>query len=42
MNRNLVQVLILISICFYCISCARGISPYEAANGKARCGKFIR
>lgn len=20
-------------------SCARGISPYEAANGKAKCGK---
>ena len=24
------------------MSCARGISPYEAANGKARCGRYIR
>jgi hypothetical protein len=22
-------------------SCARGISPYEAANGKAKCGRYI-
>jgi len=42
MRKNIVFLLILISACFYCISCARGISPYEAANGKARCGKYIR
>lgn len=23
-------------------SCARSISPYEAANGKARCGRWVR
>lgn len=23
-------------------SCARGISPYEAANGKAKCGRYIK
>ncbi len=23
-------------------SCARGISPYEAASGKAKCGRYIR
>jgi len=22
-------------------SCARGISPYQAANGKAKCGRYI-
>jgi len=22
-------------------SCARGISPYEAANGKAKCGRYL-
>jgi len=24
------------------ISCSRGITPYEAANGRARCGRYIR
>lgn len=23
-------------------SCARGISPYEAAHGKAKCGRYIK
>lgn len=23
-------------------SCARGITTYEAANGKAKCGKYLR
>ena len=32
----IVTVVILLS------SCARGISPYEAANGKAKCGRYIR
>lgn len=22
-------------------SCSRAISPYEAANGKAKCGRYI-
>lgn len=26
----------------YLSSCARGITPYEAANGKAKCGRYIR
>ncbi|MEI2748652.1 MAG: hypothetical protein V9E88_07845 [Ferruginibacter sp.] len=40
--RRTVFVLLLVSAVFYCISCARGISTYEAANGKARCGKYLR
>ncbi|MEO6583300.1 MAG: hypothetical protein ABIO05_03195 [Ferruginibacter sp.] len=33
----------LIVLVTYTSSCARGISPYEAANGKAKCGKnYIR
>jgi hypothetical protein len=24
------------------ISCARGITPYEAAHGKAKCGRYLR
>jgi hypothetical protein len=23
-------------------SCARGITPYEAANGKAKCGRYLK
>jgi hypothetical protein len=23
-------------------SCSRGITPYEAANGKAKCGRYLR
>jgi len=23
-------------------SCSRGITTYEAANGKAKCGRYIR
>ncbi len=26
----------------YCSSCARGISPYEAANGKAKCRGYVK
>ncbi|MEO5985323.1 MAG: hypothetical protein ABIP80_07430 [Ferruginibacter sp.] len=32
-------IFILTSVILYCSSCARGISPYEAANGKAKCGR---
>jgi hypothetical protein len=33
--------IILIALCILS-SCARGISPYEAANGKAKCGRYIK
>jgi hypothetical protein len=33
-------IAIIISVVF--ASCARGISPYEAANGKAKCGRYIK
>ena len=29
-------------IMIYAASCAKGITPYEAANGKAKCGKYIK
>jgi hypothetical protein len=32
-------VAFILSVVF--ASCARGISPYEAANGKAKCGRYI-
>jgi hypothetical protein len=33
-------VIILLSIFF--VSCARGITPEEAANGKAKCGRYLK
>jgi len=38
MKKVLGAILILILIS----SCNRNISPYEAANGKARCGKWVK
>ena len=32
----------VISTALFFSSCARGISPYEAANGKAKCGRYVR
>lgn len=33
-------VLFVLSIVF--ASCSRGITPYEAAHGKAKCGRYLR
>jgi hypothetical protein len=35
-------VLSLLLIVMIFASCSRYITPYQAANGKARCGKLIR
>lgn len=42
MRRIVMLFLIVTSVVFFFCSCARGITPYEAANGKAKCGKYIR
>ena len=35
--------LILVAIFIgFLASCSRYITPYEAANGKAKCGKMVR
>ena len=41
MKRIIVSIVVLYGIMLLS-SCARGITPYEAANGKARCGKYIK
>ncbi|MFZ1784503.1 MAG: hypothetical protein WAU23_04825 [Ferruginibacter sp.] len=42
MRRIVLSLIVLFSIAFL-VSCMRGISPEQAANGKARCGKnYIR
>lgn len=35
-------ILAIMAIMIFLASCARSITPYEAANGKARCGRTIR
>jgi len=42
MKRNGLLVFALVITMLYISSCARGISPYEAANGKAKCGRNVR
>jgi len=37
---NLTLLIILLALVF--TSCSRGITIYEAANGKAKCGRHIR
>jgi len=39
MKRNLWIVIIFSLLIF---SCARGITPYQAANGKAKCGRYLK
>jgi len=38
--RKITIIIAVLSILF--ASCARGISPYEAANGKAKCNRYIK
>jgi hypothetical protein len=39
--KTFLYISLIISIIFI-TSCARGISPYEAANGKAKCGTYLK
>jgi hypothetical protein len=40
--RRIISALLVLTAVVYLSSCARGISPYEAANGKAKCGRYLR
>jgi hypothetical protein len=40
--RKVISAMLLLTAVIYLASCARGISPYEAANGKAKCGRYLR
>lgn len=35
-----VVVVVLLSVLLF--SCAKGITPYEAAHGKAKCGRYLK
>jgi len=34
--------LIIILLAMFLFSCAKGITPYEAAHGKAKCGRYLK
>lgn len=42
MKKTLRQLFIAIALIAFCASCSRGITMFEAANGKAKCGRYIR
>jgi len=35
------KILALLALAAVLQSCSRALSPYEAANGKAHCGRYI-
>ena len=35
-------VIALVALVLFISSCSRAITPYEAANGKAKCGRSLR
>ncbi|MEO6539579.1 MAG: hypothetical protein ABIN74_01260 [Ferruginibacter sp.] len=42
MRRIILSLIVLFTVVFL-VSCARGISPEQAANGKAKCGRsYVR
>lgn len=40
--KKLILPSIFILASLLLISCSKGITTYEAANGKAKCGRYIR
>jgi hypothetical protein len=39
--KTLVYLTLIVSSILF-VSCARGITPFEAANGKAKCGTYLK
>jgi PBP1b-binding outer membrane lipoprotein LpoB len=40
--RKLITFSLVLFAAIFFVSCARGITTYEAANGKAKCGRYLR
>jgi hypothetical protein len=38
--KKLIIALVLVALVG--TSCSRGITPFQAANGKAKCGRYLR
>jgi len=41
MNK-LTWLIVFTAVIISITSCAKGITPFEAANGKAKCGRYIK
>ena len=39
---GLLHLIIVTIILMAMASCSRGITPFQAANGKAKCGRWVR
>jgi hypothetical protein len=39
--KTFIYLILIVSSIFF-VSCARGITPFEAANGKAKCGAYLK
>ncbi|GEM_PF-700549 len=37
-----VLILAFLAVTLFFMACAKGITPYEAANGKAKCGNYLK
>jgi hypothetical protein len=42
MKMNNRTIIALLALLVFISSCSRAITPYEAAHGKAKCGRFLR
>jgi hypothetical protein len=42
MKKPTFTILSAIAVILFVSSCSRGITTYEAANGKAKCGRYVR
>lgn len=42
MKKPLFSLLFIVAAAIFLHSCSRGITVYEAANGKAKCGRYVR
>jgi hypothetical protein len=42
MKKTTFSILFITAVIGFLSSCSRGITTYEAANGKARCGRYVK
>jgi hypothetical protein len=42
MKKPFFSILFVVAAAMFLNSCSRGITVYEAANGKARCGRYVK
>ncbi|HOZ76447.1 MAG TPA: hypothetical protein PLY34_00570 [Ferruginibacter sp.] len=42
MKKPLFSLLFIVAAAIFLSSCSRGITIHEAANGKAKCGRYVR